>query len=58
VNGLNNVVLSLFKKFVANNYLVVKLVLCNNQQRGMKKEFYIKLFDKFTLNVENPKKYQ
>jgi len=27
VNGLNNVMISFFKKFVVNNYLTVKLVI-------------------------------
>jgi len=34
------VMLLLFKKFAVNNYLTVKIVLCNNQHRDMKKEFY------------------
>ena len=38
-----------FKKFAVNNYLTTKLVaLCNDQQRGIKKEYNSIFFDKVT----------
>jgi hypothetical protein len=50
--------LSLFKKFVVNNYLTVKILLFNNQQRDIKKEFYstigwliLKYYSNFLINL-------